>query len=180
MLVGSSPAVLHGQDEVSVRQQYFHALAEFFEIPAAEVSILGEWRLEAEEIPVVLFVARRAGVSAEALVALRRSGRPWSELVGRYQLDAGHFYVPLDGPASAGRLRRVYEAYAALPASRWREVVLDDRDIVWLVNLRVVAQTLRMPPRDVLRAAGEAASWVDVYADLLRRPDHPPERRVRR
>ena len=92
-----------GQVDTS-RDAYFRAVAEFFSMAAAEVAILSEWSLPSDEVPVVLFVARRAGVSPDALVALRRSGSPWAQLIGRYHLGAGHFHVPLAASADPGRI----------------------------------------------------------------------------
>jgi hypothetical protein len=155
------------QEEEEVRRACFRAVADFFQMPPGEVSILGEWRLPTEEVPVALFVARRAGVSPEALVALRRSGRGWSELAGRYHLDAAHFYVPLSDDAAAGPLQAAYDQYRSLPALRWSEVSLQDRHIVDLVNLRLVSQTLRIAPATVLAQAVGAGSWDRVYRALI-------------
>lgn len=148
------------------REAYFGAVAEFFELPRSEVAILGEWRLPADEIPVVLFVARRAGISPEALVALRGSGRGWAELAQRYRVDASHFHVPLPDRANPGRLEAAYRQYRSLPIERWGEVRLEDADIIALVNVRVLAQTLRRAPHEVVAAAGDA-TWADLYRRLM-------------
>lgn len=162
---GAAPAAGQGGGDPG-RAAYFGAVAEFFGLPASEVAILGEARLPAQEIPVVLFVARRAGISPEAVVALRGSGQGWTELARRYGLDAAHFHVPLPDGASAGRLGAAYGQYRATPTSRWGEVRLTEDDIVSLVNVRVLAQTLRRSPADVL-AAAESGSWLEVYRRLI-------------
>lgn len=156
---------------------YFRAVADFFKLSPTEVSILADWELPADEIPVVLFVAHHAGVSPEALVALRSSGKSWTDLSRRYQVDASAFYVPLPDTADAGILAAAYGRYRALPAARWGEVTLSDRDIVALVNVRILAQTLRRAPEDVIRACRDGRSFVDVFASLLRDAElHPPSR----
>lgn len=166
---------VRGQD---VRDAYFRAVAEYFDLPAAEISILGEWRMPADEIPVVLFLAHHAGVSPEAIVALRRSGRGWGELAGRYQVDAAQFYVPIPEGASAGILQSAYDRYRSVPTPNWSQVQLADRDIVSLVNLRVLSQTLHLAPEVVL-AAADNGSWVEVYARLLGDQETPPEETTR-
>ncbi len=158
----------------AARAAYFRAVAEFFGMPAAEVSILSEWSLPADEVPVVLFVARRAGVSPDALVALRRSGSAWAQLVDRYHLGAGHFHVALAASADRGRLGRAYDRFAEVPPDRWGEVRLRDEEIVDLVNLRIVAQTLRMRPGDVLARASGGATWAELYGRLIGDSDHGP------
>jgi len=147
-------------------EAYFGAVAEFFELPRSEVAILGEWPLPADEIPVVLFVGRRAGISPEALVALRESGRGWAELARRYRLDASHFHVPLPDGAQAGRLSAAYGQFRSLPPARWGEVTLQDADIVALVNVRILSQTLQRSPEEVLAEAG-SGSWAALYARLM-------------
>lgn len=160
------PGDVAAQGGAGGRESYFGAVAEYFALPAAEVSILGEWRLPDQDIPVVLFLARKAGVSPEAVVALRRSGRGWAELAGRYGLGADQFHVPLREGAPAGVLTDVYGRFRALPASRWQEVALGDSDIVGLVNLKVLAQVLRRSPEEIL-AAAVPGTWVEAYLRFI-------------
>lgn len=175
MILAAGTTAVDAQEGRSAAQEaYYGAVAEFFQLPRTEVGILGDWRLGGDEVPVVLFVARRAGVSPEALVALRRSGRGWAELVQRYRLDATQFHVPLPDQASAGILASAFQQYRALPAARWSEITLSDADIVALVNLRVLAQTLRLSPEAVLREA-RGGSWYELYARLIRDKDGPED-----
>jgi len=173
VLVAGTSAVAAQEVTDAARDAYFGAVAEFFELPRSEVDILASWRLDPDEIPVVLFVARRSGVSAEAVVALRRSGRGWSELAKRYGLDAAHFHVPLSDQAEAGALRRVYEQYRTLPAGRWSGIAVYDGEILDLVNLRVLAQTLGVSPEVVL-GASTGGPWYQLYSRLIRDVDDGP------
>jgi hypothetical protein len=166
LLAASAPAVSAQDAGGAATQAYFGAVAEYFVLPRSEVAILSEWRLPAEEIPVVLFMARRAGVSPEALVALRDSGQGWAALAQRYRLGAAQFHVPLPESASAGSLEGAYQRFRSLPASRWREIDLTDGDIVALVNIRLLSETLRRPPQEIL-AEQARGSWVEVYARLI-------------
>lgn len=172
----SATAVGAQTADETARDAYFKAIAEYFRLPASEVSILSEWRLPPEEIPVVLFLAGRAGVSPEAVVALRTSGRGWAELAKRYRLDAAQFHVPIPGTASTGALEGAYRRFRSLPADRWSEITLEDPDIVGLVNLRLLSETLHIAPERVLAAPG-AGTWVDRYSRLIRQGAGPEGRR---
>jgi hypothetical protein len=174
-----TPGLVGQERGADVREAYFRGVADFFDLPPSEISILGEWRMPTDEIPVVLFVAHQAGVSPEAIVALRRSGRGWSELANRYEVGASQFYVPLPEGASAGVLQSVYDRYRSVPIPSWSQVALADRDVVALVNLRVISQTLHLAPEEVLAVARDA-NWVEVYAKLLREPDSSAGGRVDR
>jgi hypothetical protein len=147
---------------------YLRAVSRYFQIPEGEVSILAHWDLPPDEIPVVLFVARRAGVSAEALVALRESGRSWPTLVASYNIGANALHVPLSDPATAGVLTGAYRRFGETPVADWASVPLEERDIVALVNVRVLSQVLGVPPDDIARRTGSSMSFVELYAQLLR------------
>jgi hypothetical protein len=156
------------QQQSSAERAYFRAVAHYFQMPEAEVAILGNWDLPPDEISVVLFVARRAGVSAEALVALRGSGRSWTELVARYQIGASALHVPLQDPGSAGRLTELYDAFGNTPIARWGDIRPSSEDIVALINVRVLSQSLGLPPDDIMVHTSTAVSFVELYAQLIR------------
>ncbi|MHB1194919.1 MAG: hypothetical protein ACYC6F_17990 [Longimicrobiales bacterium] len=166
LLAASAPGAHAQAAGDTLTEPYFGAVAEYFVLPRSEVTILGDWNLPAEEIPVVLFLARRGGVSPEAVVALRRSGQGWAALAERYRMGPAEFHVPLPESAAAGSLEGVYRTFRSLPTSGWQEIELTDADIVGLVNLRLLSETLRRPPQDIL-AEQAGVSWVAVYARLL-------------
>ena len=70
--------------------------------------------------------------------------------------------------AATGPLGSVYESFRDLPSNRWREIQLSSRDIVALVNLRLLSQTLGIPPAEVLLRAGLTDSFVQLYGELIR------------
>ncbi len=146
---------------------YYRAVGDHFRLPPVEVMILSEWRLSPEEIPAVLSIADRGGISPDAVVALRQGGTRWRVIARRYGVDAGSFYLRLDG--SPGSLTRVYEAYAARPRPQWSEIELSDDEVVGLVNLRVLSRVLRATPGVVLEAHDRAGSWVMAYRALTGR-----------
>lgn len=154
------------QERGAARADYFRAVAEFFNLPASEIAILGDWDISADEIPVVLFVARRAGVSPEALVALRDGGQGWSELSERYEVGPAAFHVPVRDDAPAGRLADAYARFRSTPVGEWSTIRLSDYEIVALVNVRVISQSLRLPAERVLAESGELDSFVGLYARL--------------
>ena len=146
---------------------YYRAVGEYFRVPTSEIAILSEWRLPAEEIPVVLWMASKSGISPDAVVALRQAGRDWSDVARRYSVDARALHVELDG--TAGSLANAYEAYRGRPAAQWSTITLDDGEIVGLVNLGVLADLLHVSPASLLQARDRTGSWVDAYRTLARR-----------
>jgi hypothetical protein len=166
LFVASSDVAGQGRD--AAREDYFRAVAAFFSLPATEIAILSDWDIPPDEIPVVLFLAQRAGVSPEALVALRISGQSWSTLSDRYRVTASTLHVPVRDEAPAGTLAVVYERYRRTAVGEWNTISLTDADVIGLVNVRLIAQSLGVPAEEVLRRTGLAASFVELYAQLKR------------
>lgn len=168
-LAVAAPGLGAQAEEATARDAYFRAVARYFEVPRDEIDVLRQWRLPADEIPVVLFVARWGGVSPDALVALRRSGRAWWDLASRYHVEPGTFYVPVPGDVPTHRLESAYRQFRDLPAGEWSRVSLEDGDVVALVNVRILSETLDMTPGRILAEAGASDSFVELYGRLLRR-----------
>ncbi len=166
MMAGATGPALWAQD--AAETDYFLAVADFFSLPATEVTILSDWELPPDEIPVVLFVARRAGVSPEALVVLRSTGQSWTELTRRYRVSAAALHVPVRDDASAGALRAAYDRFRSMDVSDWDGLDLSDPLIVGLVNVRMIAESLDLPAEHVLAETSPGATYVSLFARLSR------------
>lgn len=158
----------YAQEPSAARRAYLEAAADFFRVPLDEVAILADWEISLDEIPVVLFVADRAGVSPDALVALRRSGQSWSGLVERYGIDASVLHVPVRDQAAAGALTAAYDRYRATEVVDWSGIRLSDAEIIGLVNVRMIAQSLGLSAEEVIRRTGSTSSYVELFAQLSR------------
>lgn len=162
------PLPAEGQDpDPGHREAYFSALAEHFEIPLVEVAILGDWDLHPDEVPVVLYLSSRAGVSADALVGLRRRGLPWRDVASRFGLGVRAFQLALPDDEDRGLLERACREFQEKAPREWDQIVLEDTEIIALVNLRVLSEFAGVPPLQVLRAREEAGSFLSAFAGLL-------------
>jgi len=162
--IGAGPATGQARDSGLA---YFRAAAAHFDVPADEVVILADSALPAEEIPVALFVATRAGISPEALVALRSSGRSWTELAHRYGVGPAQLHVPFQNPPRSGTLASAYAQFGARSVGDWGGIELTPQDIVSLVNVRVLSGVLHLSPDEILRRRAGAESFVEVYRSVV-------------
>lgn len=159
-----------GQDlDPSVQEAYFRAVAEHFEVPMAEVAIIGDWDLDPDEVPVVLFLSRNAGVSPDALIGLRRRGQPWREVAQRFGVGVRAFHIPLPEEGVGGVLTRAYREFRAKPSRDWNQIELEDLEIIALVNLRVISEQVGVSPLRVLQSRDDAGSFAAGFARLLGR-----------
>ena len=160
--------VASGQElEVGSRQAYFRAVADHFGVSMDEVEVLAEWGLEPDEVPVVLFVAARAGVSPDALVGMRRAGRGWSAVARRFGLGSRVFHIVLPKEANLGLLSGAYEKFESNPVRNWDSIELEDAEIVSLVNLKVLSEQVDVPPLRVLRSREEYGSFNAGFMSLF-------------
>ena len=143
---------------------FLRVVGEHFDTPHGEVRVLARWSLSAREIPVVLRLAKRAGVSPDVVVARRRNGDSWMEIAQGYSAHAGDFHVPIDG--SPGFLKAAYDRFSARPASQWRDISLSDAEIVGLVNIRFLSRALELRPERVVEAMGDGNDIVAVFIRL--------------
>ena len=149
------------------KQAYYRAVADHFGVPIDEVEVLGEWGLEPDEVPVVLFVSSRAGVSSDALVGMRRSGGGWSSVARRFGLGSRAFYIVLPEDGNLGILSEAYEEFKSKPARDWDAIDLEDSEIVSFVNLKVLSEQAEVPPLMVLRSKEEYGSFIAGFMSLL-------------
>jgi len=162
------PPRASGQDlDPGVRGAYFRVVAEHFEVPVEEVTILGDWDLTPDEVPVVLFLSGRAGVSPDALIGLRLGGMSWTEVAARFRQGVGSFYISLPQDIPLGILDRAYEEFRSRSLGEWDQIQLNDLEITSLVNIRVLSEQVGVPPLRVLQSRDEAGSFVAGFASLI-------------
>ena len=146
------------------QSDFLRAAAEYFNVAPREAVVLSQWGLRPAEVPVVLFVAGRAGVSPDVIVAQRERGRPWRSIGEGLGVHASDLYVrQSDG---AGFLRSAYEQFESLPPARWGEVELTDADVVGLVNVRFLSRYFEVTPGEAIRAFGRDGDAVEAYRAL--------------
>lgn len=161
------PALLQGQAQTrggAEEVAFLRAAGDNFGFPHRELEVLRRWSLSAGEIPVVLFLAKRAGVSPDVVVTQRSSGERWMAIATKYAIHAGDFHVPLGGPY--GTLAGVYNRFNDRPASEWREISLSDDEVVGLVNVSFLARYLRVSPGRAAQELGRGGGMVGAFLRL--------------
>lgn len=151
-------------DEVAA---YHRAVADHFGVPTREVELFEEGGVGTAEIPLLLELARRAGIAPEALISLRRGGRGWGDLARRYGVGADAFHVPIDASLLTGELDALYAHLAETPRGSWDTVFPEGGVLVDLANLDFLSAYTRLPPATVLAAYQRQGSWLGAYQALL-------------
>ena len=167
------PAADQGRAEVNVGVSVedgclktFHlAIGEHFSVPEKQVIVVRERKIPDDELPVVFFIAARAGVAPEAIIKLRLGGKSWMAISTHYGLTAEIFYVPIKsnpGPPYGN----AYGHYKKRKKAEWGKIQLADADVVNLVNLKFISEHYGCSPDEVIRMREKGGNFAAINAEV--------------
>jgi hypothetical protein len=151
-------------------RSFYFAMGDYYRVPPRQVVEFRErHRCPEEDLPVVYFLAARAHVSPEVIFNLRIGKMSWIDIAFRYGLTPDIFFVPLAveriGPPY-GNAYGYYRKYG--PARDWKRIVLTDREVVDLVNLRFMSEHYRMSPESVIAMRGRESRFVVINDEIMK------------
>ncbi len=148
--------------EEEEKSSFFLAAGKYFQASWAELEALGSTGLLIDEIPVVLHIARHAGISSGEVVRRRLAGEPWRETLSRFYVTPESYYVPL---ASGVRLSSTrpdrYHRKSAREA--WKRQQFSDDDIVNLINVKFLAEFYGIMPDRIVALRDAGWSFVRIH-----------------
>lgn len=139
------------------QQDYALGVSDYYKVPPDQVWGYEDMGLPFEELPVVYYLARRAGVDPGLVADYRTSGASYVSICMRLGLSPDIFYWDdiysrdLGGPYS-GVYYRYHHFYGHW---YWDSLALTDADIINLVNLRFTSDYWHRPYWEVAGAYGE-------------------------
>lgn len=131
-------AALTAVDASASEEDYFSAVASYFNSTDNVVDYLINTELTVDEIPVVLHIANRADVSPEKVAKQRDEGDSWMEIVKNHDLNASTFYYMVVGDLNSEMYTPPFERFKTTPKRDWNRIELTDDEIVNLVNLKFI------------------------------------------
>jgi hypothetical protein len=146
---------------------FYLAIGETYKAPEAEVLAIRERRVSDEELPVVFFIARRAGVLPRVVVDFRLGGHSWIEVSRHFGLDADVFYVECR-EIPKGPHGKAFGYYRNRPRSEWKDIRLGDDDVINLVNVRFVMDRYHYPVEEVCRLRENSRNYVVIHREADR------------
>lgn len=140
---------------------FYLSVGSYFNVPTQQVQVIHERDIPDEQIPVVLFIARRANVDPQEVVELREEGFSWMDVALRFGIGPDAFYVNVSNPTHTP-FGHAYGYYRHYDRKKWRHIRFSDDDIVNLVNLRFVSESSHHTPDEVVRLRGQGRTFVDI------------------
>jgi hypothetical protein len=151
-------------------RSFYIAVGDHYRVaPRVVVDLRTRHRLLDEELPVVFFLAARARVSPQAVIDLRLRKRSWLDMALHFGLSPEIFFVHVGqeriGPPY-GNAYGYYRKYGR--AGDWRKLVLADREVVDLVNLRFLSEYHGLAPDAIIGLRGRGRSFVAIHDEAGR------------
>lgn len=138
---------------------FYLAVGDYFRVPQHDVIIIRERHIPDEEIPVVLFLAKKAHVAPATIIDLKLRGKTWMDITLHFGLSPEIFYVPVKAVVVGPPYGKAYGYYKNKPKKEWKKIVLSDDDVVNLVNLKFISEYHRYSPEKVIKMREEGRKF---------------------
>jgi hypothetical protein len=145
---------------------FFLVVGDYYRVPQKEIIIIRERGIPPYEIPVVLFIAKRAHVAPEIITVLRLRDNAWLHTTLRFGLGPEIFYFPVGGVVRDPPYGRAYGYYKHKPKKEWKTILLRDDDIINLVNLKLMSEHYGYPPEKIIKMRSEGKEFVLINDEI--------------
>lgn len=170
LFLGLSSSAMSGVDiGLSVDDgsiSHFHlAIGSYYHVPEKEIKVVVEKKIPDEEMPVVFFIAQKAGVSPQKVIELRLGGKNWMEISLQFGIGADVYYVPADR-VSGPPYGKAYGHYKNKKKSNWNRITLSDTDIINFVNLRFMSEHYGYSADEIIKMRSSGKSFININDDV--------------
>jgi len=144
---------------------FYLTIGDHYQVEEEEIVVIRKRNIPDEEMPVVFFLAKRAGVSPAVIVKLRLGGKSWMEITADFGLTAEIFYVPVTvdpGPPYG----KAYGHFRNRERAEWGQIWLTDGDIVNFVNLRFISEHYDYSTDEIIRMREKGADFVFINGEV--------------
>jgi hypothetical protein len=151
-------------------RSFYIAVGDHYRVdPRVVVDVRSRYRLLDEELPVVYFLAARARVAPQVVIDLRVGKMSWLDIALRLRLSPEILFLPVRMEKIGPPYGNAYGYYRNRGrAGDWRGLVLADREVVDLVNLRFMSEYHGLAPDEIMGLRGRHKSFVGVHDELGR------------
>lgn len=146
-------------------KSFYVAVGEEYQAPEREILVAREHKITDDELPVLFFIANRAGVESKAVLDLRLSGLSWMEVSLHFGLRANVFYIDVPGEFGPP-YGKAFGHFKNRSRRQSREIRLGDPDIINLVNLRFMSERYSWSPEKVIKMRENGESFVAINAGI--------------
>lgn len=148
------------------QNSYYIALGDYNRMQQGSVILIRQQGISDEDLPVVLFLASKAGVPYQEVINLRLKGWKWMRITRHYRLEPSIFYVRVNGAVSGGHYGNPYRNFNGRPQNKWSKIRLSDAEVVNMVNLRFFSEYYGYDPDEVIKMRDGGRNFVVINNDI--------------
>jgi hypothetical protein len=137
---------------------YHLSMGNYFNVSEKEILRCGRRHVLEEELPVVFFLAQKAGKSSGTIVNLHDRGMSWMRMAQHFNLGPRIFYVSAGGEVKKSPYQKIYEYYLG---NRSR-IQLSDADVVNMVNLKFISDHYGHDPQEIILMRNKGKTFPDI------------------
>jgi hypothetical protein len=137
---------------------YHLSMGNYFNVPEKEILRCGRRHVLEEELPVVFFLAQKAGKTPGTIVNLHNRGMSWMRIAQHFNLGPRAFYVSAGGEVKKSPYQKVYEYYQGNRS----HIQLSDADVVNMVNLKFMANHYGHDPLEIILMRSKGKTFPDI------------------
>lgn len=149
-------------------RDFYLAVGDHYRVaPRLVVDYRTRYRLGDEELPVVFFLAAKAQVGPQAVIDLRLKRQSWFQIALHFGLSPEIFFVPVGSERIGPPYGNAYGYYLKRGrAGDWRQLTLQDREVVDLVNLRFMSEYHGLAPDEIIARRGRGQGFVAMNGEI--------------
>ena len=156
---------------------FYLAVGDHYRVPPRQVvELRTRYGLLDEELPLVFFLAARAHVGPQAVIDLRLKKTSWLDIGLHFGLSPEIFFVPVAmeriGPPY-GNAYGYYRKHGR--AGDWRKVMLSDREVIDLVNLRFLSEYHGLAPEAIIGMRGRERNFINIHDEIGKGKNKGPQ-----
>jgi hypothetical protein len=146
-------------------RDFYFAIGEHYRVPTREiVEIRERYAYPEEDLPVIYFLAARAHVEPSMIISLRGRRMSWLDIAFHYHLTPDIFFVPVATVPIGPPYGNAYGHYKKYhPGTK---IVLTDREVVDLVNLRFMSEHYHMRPETVMELRSQGNRFPVINEEI--------------
>lgn len=144
---------------------FYLAIGDYYRVSQKEVLIVKKNDIPDEDLSVIFFLARKAGVAPQVIIDLRLGGSSWMDITFHLGLNSKIYYVPVKevkGPPYG----KAYGHFKNKPKNKWKDIRLKDDEVVNFVNLRFMMEYHDYSADEVIKMRAKGKSFFAINDEI--------------
>jgi len=147
---------------------YYRSIARYNNVSDQDVYFVRKRGVADEELPVIFYLASLAGVSPSLVVDEYKPGISLYDLTTIFGLNPEIYHYPVKFRVDGPPYGKAYGYYRNKPKKEWKNIKLDNTDIINLVNLRFISDSNGVDPEDIIRRRAGGKTFVLINGDIAK------------